>query len=286
VALARRLDVLHAPANAGAVRVPRIPSVVTLHDVIWRHAGEDWGPPAALRAMERVTVPVARRADRLLADSHAAARDIVAELGVAPERIDVVPLGVRLPDPARAVTPEAELRARLGLGTGPVLLCVAQKRRYKRQDVAIRALAALGDPAARLVLPGAPTPWEAELRGLAAELGVAGRVAFPGYVSEEDLEGLYALAAGFVLASEHEGFGLPVLEAMARGVPVACADATSLPEVAGDAAELFAPGDVAGAAQAVERAIAAGGERGRARAAGFSWARTAAETRAVYEELL
>ncbi len=234
-------------------------------------------------------MPVVRRADRVLADSHAAAREMTAQLGLPPGRIDVVPLGVRLPDPARARTPERELRARLGLGTGPVLLCVAQKRRYKRQDVAIRALAALGDPAARLVLPGAPTPWEAELRGLAAELGVAGRVAFPGYVSEEDLEGLYALAAGFVLASEHEGFGLPVLEAMARGVPVACSARSALAEVAGDAALTFDPAVQAEADAAVAALLGDPGrarrlaDAGRARDALWTGARTAGGTLAGYE---
>jgi glycosyltransferase involved in cell wall biosynthesis len=292
LALARRLDVLHAPANAGAVRVPGVACVVTLHDVIWRHAGEDWGPPAALRAMERVTVPVVRRADRVLADSHAAARDIAAELGLAPGSLDVVPLGVRPPDPARPRTPEPELRARMALGGGPVLLCVAQKRRYKRQDVAVRALAALGAPEVRLVLPGAPTPWEDELRSLAASLGVAGQVAFPAYVSEADLEGLYGLAAGFVLASEHEGFGLPVLEAMARGVPVACSARSALAEVAGDAALTFDPGRQEEADAAVARLLGEPGlarelaAAGLRRAAAWTWEATAAGTVAAYERAL
>jgi len=290
--VARRLDVLHAPANAGAVRVPGIACVVTLHDVIWRQAGEDWGPPAALRAMERVAVPVVRRADRVLADSHAAASEIAAELDLRPERIDVVPLGVRLPEAARPSTPGGDLRAQLGLGDGPVLLCVAQKRRYKRHDVAIRALAALGDPAVRLVLPGAPTPWEQELRALAAALGVGGQVAFPDYVSDPDLEGLYALAAGFVLASEHEGFGLPALEAMARGVPVACSARSALAEVAGDAALTFDPArqeeaDAAVASLLRDPARARGlAEAGRARAAAWTWARTADGTLASYERAL
>ena len=94
-----------------------------------------------------------------------------------------------------------------------------------------------------LVLPGYPTPHEAELREHAAALGVAATCASSAGRRAEDLEGLYALAAAFVFPSLYEGFGLPVLEAMARGVPVACSDRASLPEVAGDAALLFDPDD-------------------------------------------
>ena len=93
-----------------------------------------------------------------------------------------------------------------------------------------------------LVLPGYPTAHGQELRRLAAELGVAGDVRFPGWVDASELEGLYAAAACFVFPSLIEGFGLPVLEAMARGLPVACSGSGSLAEVAGDAALRFDPG--------------------------------------------
>jgi glycosyltransferase involved in cell wall biosynthesis len=211
-------------------------------------------------------------------------------LGVKRGRIDVAPLGVRI-DPGAVATPEVELRGRFALGQGPVILCVAQKRPYKRQDVLIRALADL--PAeTQLVLPGAATEFEDELRALARDLGVAERVKFPDWVSEADLEGLYRLASCFALPSELEGFGLPVLEAMARGLPVACSDRTSLPEVAGQAALLFDPDDQAAVtrslAELIEdqalrtRLIAAGLER----AADFTWARTAEATVASYRKAL
>ena len=98
-----------------------------------------------------------------------------------------------------------------------------------------------------------------------------------GWIDAADLEGLYALAACCAYPSLHEGFGLPVLEAFARGVPVACSDATSLPEVAGDAAELFDPRDVGAMAAAIRRVLtdeALAGElirRGHDRAARFTW---------------
>ena len=112
------------------------------------------------------------------------------------------------------------------------------------------------------------------LRALAGE-----RVRITGWLSDEDLEGLYRLAAGFVYPSLHEGFGMPVLEAMRRGTPVACADATSLPEVVGDAALLFDPYDVDAIADAARRLLEGDTaelvRRGTQRAASFGWERTA-----------
>ncbi len=284
--LARLADVLHAPANVGAVRVPGLASVVTVHDLIWMHAGADWGSPEAVRAIARVSGPVARHADRVLADSEAAAHELRALLGVSAERLDVAPLGVRV-DPDAPATAEADLRERLDLGAGPVVLCVAQKRPYKSQDTLIRALGAL-PPDVRLVLPGTPTAYEDRLRDLAGELGVSERVRFPAWVDAPDLEGLYRLATCFILPSTLEGFGLPVLEAMARGVPVACSDRASLPEVAGDAALLFDPAVQDEVTGAVGRLLAEPALRerlaaaGRARAAQFTWERTAELTVAAY----
>ena len=118
------------------------------------------------------------------------------------------------------------------------------------------------------------------------------RAVFPAWLPAEDLEGLYALADAFVFPSLAEGFGLPVLEAMARGVPVACSDRSSLPEVAGDAALLFDPEDPRAIAAALARLLgdAALAERlrgaGRARAATFTWERCAELTAAAYERTL
>ena len=123
------------------------------------------------------------------------------------------------------------------------MLCVAQKREHKNLANLIRAVAGLEDDV-ELVLVGSATPHEAELRALAVELGVADRIRFPGWLSDAQLEGLYRLATVFVLPSLEEGFGLPLLEAMRRGVPVACSNVSSLPEVVGNAAALFDPLDV------------------------------------------
>jgi len=121
---------------------------------------------------------------------------------------------------------------------------------------------------------------------------VRARVAFTGPVSDAELRALYVGASVFVFPSRHEGFGLPPLEAMSLGAPVVCADAASLPEVVGDAALLFAPGDAAALATALSRVLddPALRERlsraGRERAAQFTWERTAAGTVAAYREAL
>jgi glycosyltransferase involved in cell wall biosynthesis len=291
LALARRLDLVHSPANGGPVKFPGLKWVVTLHDTIWLRAPEQWGTPQDVRMMRRFAIPTVRRADRVITDSEDAARDLTELLGVPAEHIDPIHLGVRL-DPAAPATPEPELRARLGLGDEPVILCVAQKRAYKNQEVLVRALADPRLAAARLVLPGAPSAYEEQLRVLGLELGVAGRVHLPAWLDDADLEGLYRLARCVALPSRLEGFGLPVLEAMGRGVPVACSNRTALPEVAGDAALQFDPDDgeaVTGALvrlvadESLRRDLAA---RGRERAERFTWEATAEATVGSYRRTL
>ena len=173
----------------------------------------------------------------------------------------MVPQGVR-DDIAASATPEPELRARLGLGSGPVVLCVAQKRRHKNLEALVRALALLERDDVRLVIPGRPTAYEFELRELHSRAR-GGRSRAPARLGrEEALEGLYRAAACFALPSLMEGFGLPILEAMARELPVACSNRSALSEVAGDAAALFDPEDPAAIAAAVGRILGDPGVRG------------------------
>jgi glycosyltransferase involved in cell wall biosynthesis len=297
---ARRLDVLHSPANTGPVVAPGLVSVVSLLDLIWLHRGPEWEPSA--RARERMLTLVrhgVRHADRVFAISHAAAEDFVRTLGVPRERIDVTPLGIDAgglgaAGPADAGGPSAaerRLRARLGLREERVVLCVAQKRPYKNLDRLVRALPEL-DADVVLVLPGSPTAYESQLRALAQELGVAERLRFPDWLSDEQLAGLYRLGDVFALPSLIEGFGLPVLEAMAHGLPVACSNVSALPEVAGDAALLFDPErqeEVTGAIRRLldDRALAERlRARGRERVASFTWERTGAASLAGYRRAL
>jgi glycosyltransferase involved in cell wall biosynthesis len=290
LAAAHRLDVLHSPANTGPTRTPRVASVVSLLDLIWLHRPEEWeASPRVHRTMRRRVARAVAGADRIFAISQAASEDIQNTLGVPTERIDVTPLGTRVAD-VPPMSPE-ELRAWLDLGDARVVLCVAQKRPYKNLRCLIGALPAL-DPDVVLVLPGSPTPYERELRAYARELGVSERVRFPEWLSEEQVEGLYACAEVFVLPSLIEGFGLPVIEAMLRGAPVACSDIPTLAEVAGDAALTFDPHSQEQVTAAIgrlldDRALAHRlAERGRARAAEFTWRRTAKATLEGYRRAI
>jgi glycosyltransferase involved in cell wall biosynthesis len=290
LAARRRLDVIHGLANITPLAAPRVARVVTVLDLIWMRYPQTLDRRATI-GMKLTTPPSARLATRVIAISEATKADLVATLGMPPDRIDVTPLGFRL-DERVDPEPEAALRARFDLGDGPVVLSVAQKREHKNLGALIRALAALPSQRAVLVLPGSPTPHEAELRTLAEQLGVSDRVRFPGWISNAELEGLYALASVFALPSFEEGFGLPILEAMGRGVPVACSNTSSLPEVAGDAAELFDPGSVSSVTAALDRLLQDERhrtdliERGRARLAGFTWERTAEATLASYRRAI
>jgi glycosyltransferase involved in cell wall biosynthesis len=284
----RRIDLVHGLANVAPIA--GVPTVVTLLDLIWMHHPGTMSARDAL-GMRVLGLTSARRADRVIALSEAGRDDILRTVGIAADRIDVTPLGVRERPPG-VVTPEAELRARLDLGNGPIVLCVAQKRAHKNLTALVRAVARLEDASVRLVLPGEPTRYEEELRALAAELGVADRVRLPSWVSGEDFEGLFATAGCFVLPSLMEGFGLPVAEAMQRGVPVACSNVSSLPEVVGDAALLFDPYDVAAIVEVIQRLLgdrALAGDlarRGRERVRELTWERTAQLTLETYRRAL
>lgn len=286
-------DVLHSPALTAPLAT-RAANVVVLADVTWIVAPTGAADVVITERMWRAAVPaVARRADRVVAISEAGAEQIRSRLGVAANRIEVIPLGTS----ARAhcaPTAPGELRERLRLGPGPVVLNVAAKKRHKNQVALVRALPAIrrSQPGAQLVLAGAPGDYEAELREEVSIQGLEDAVTFCGYVDSPDLEGLYALATCFAFPSLNEGFGLPILEAMERGLPVACSDRSSMPEVAGDAALLFDPDDPLEVARAVTRLLGEPALRGQLALAGqerkrlFTWRATAELTIGCWERAL
>jgi glycosyltransferase involved in cell wall biosynthesis len=283
-------DLLHSFGTTSPL-AGRTPRVVTIHDLIFRHYRGDF-PLASRLALDALVPAGARRARRVQVNSQATKRDVVEQCRVDPGRIDVVPHGHGMRD--HRPTPEGELRERLDLGAAPIVLTVSPPLPHKNLDRLLEALRLLErmEQPPLLALVGHAGREGERLRSSVAALGLGDRVRITGWIPGEDLEGLYRIAACCAYPSLYEGFGLPVLEAMRRGVPVACSDATSLPEVAGDAAELFDPRDPGRIAAAIRRLIedrelaAELVERGRRRAAEFTWERTARGTIASYERAL
>jgi glycosyltransferase involved in cell wall biosynthesis len=291
--IARRhgCELLHSVALTAPLR-PAVPSVVMVADVTWLL--EPGAVPRTTRALwKALVIPAARRARRLIAISENGRSEIAEEFRVPIERIDVIPLGPGSNGGVQA-TAEPELRARLGLGGGPVILAVSAFLAHKNVERLVEAMPVIRaeSPDAVLVLPGNPTPLQDKVREQARASGVENAVVFPGWVDAADLEGLYRTANCFVLPSRREGFGLPVLEAMRRGVPVACSRTSAVPEVAGDAALFFDPersDEIAEAVTAILRdpGLAADlAEKGTRRAALFTWRRAADETLATFERAL
>ena len=276
------IDLLHNTLNT-APAFPGVLQVTTIHDVIYRRFPETAG---RLNIGVTLLVPLAaRRSRRVLTDSHASKEDIVRFLGVAPGQVDVIALGPGIPEPPEPASAPT-LRERLGLGSAPLVLTIAAKRPHKNLERLIDAVGRLSTDVL-LVVPGFATPHERELQRRAGE-----QVHFLGWIDDPDLDGLYRAATCFVLPSLAEGFGLPVLEAMVRGTPVACSSAGALPEVGGDAVLYFDPQDASAIAQALERLLtdeqlrARLREAGLAQAAKFSWQSAAERTLASYERAL
>lgn len=283
VARNRRAELVHslasvAPVYAGAR------SVVTLHDVTFLTNATfgrltSWGMGVLVKA-------AARRADRLIVGTAAAREEICSVLGTDASRFTVVHHGH---DATRSAhpTPAEELRARYNLDDYRVALCVAAKRPHKNQELLIRAATML-HPDIVFVLAGHAEPYELRLRALVRELGMDARVRFVGYVSDDDLEGLWSLASCAAFPTLGEGFGIPVLEALAHGVPVACSRLPVLEEVGGALPHYFDPHDPADAARAIREALADvdTAALGPVHAAGYTWSAAAQLTYETYEQAL
>jgi len=278
--LAGAVDVVHAAAPV-AIPVRRAACVLTIHDLHFlRH-------PERMSAEMRRDFPAlvhrhAGRAPAIIVSSAYTAADVERTLGVPPARIHLCPPGA--PPWAGAVRRDRASRPRshiLFLGT------LEPRKNVGMLLDAYEQLRAREPGAPPLVLAGGLQPGSAPWRERAARPPLAGHVQLPGYVSEARRRELLATAHMLVLPSLDEGFGLPVLEAMACGVPVVVSSGGSLPEVAGPAAAPVDPTDVHGFADAMARlldpqAARDASERGLARAATFSWSTCAEQVRAAY----
>jgi glycosyltransferase involved in cell wall biosynthesis len=279
-----RPSVVHSLSNLGAPRPMKSPHVLYLHDLTFIRVPTF--SKLTTFAMSQLALRSARHSERITTATSASADELV-ELGhLDRSKIDLVPHGRR---PILPVTEEVveDVRDQWRLGGCRVVLCVAAKRPHKNQEVLVRAIKELPRGVV-LVLAGHPEAYDQELRALAESTGVADRVRFLDYVTDEQLEALWKLAAVAAFPTRGEGFGLPVIEAMDRGVPVACSDIPVLAEVSGGLAAPFDPDDPSAAAAAIQRQLDAAPDRDalRAHAAAFTWQRAAELSLDSYERAI
>lgn len=294
------IDVLHCPANTGPIMLgSSVSLVLTIHDAMYLlpstllpRAASSY--QQAGRIYRRVIVPrAAQRAERILTDSEQSRRDILRYLKPA-SPVTVVPLA---PSPEFKRIPDdvAMLRIRTSFGIRPpfvLALGAADPRKNTRRVVEAFALAKQQHKLShRLVVVGLSASLVRTYGSYANKLGIESEVDFLGFVDEEDLVALYNQAEALIYPSLYEGFGLPVLEALACGTPVLTSGDGAIAEVAGGAALLVDPQDSRSIAEGLTRLICDDALRERLRRAGaarvdqFSWARAAEATRDVYRSL-
>jgi len=288
------IDLAHVPYFASPV-FPRTRTVVTIHDVIPMllplYRGSLW-----VRAYTQLAAVAARRADAIIADSECSKRDIVRWLGVDASRVRVVYLAAN-----KRYQPALDLTSVSQKYSLPAkyLLYLGGFDQRKNVRVILQAFAQLREfyeAGYRLVLAGVNLGSDSALfpnpQRLAREAGLPDdAIRFTGWVDEVDKRALYTGATVFLFPSLYEGFGLPPLEAMACGVPVIASNASSLPEVVGDAGILVDPNDANVWAEALRTVLRDPLRRATMQmqsvhqAQKFSWKKTAEETRTVYESL-
>lgn len=274
----RGFDVVWHPWNGIFFRTD-CRDVATIHDV-WPFVDAPADDPALARHRQEPFLHAAARASRIITDSEFSKAEIVRHLGVGDGRIEVIPLGVdsavlsAKPPPARIT------------GAERFVLFVGEAEARKDLSTLLKAMGLLPEPiraTTALVVAGK--------RAISATIPHGVRVEFAGEVEDDRLASLYASAAVFAFPSRYEGFGLPVLEAMAYGAPVVASDAASVPEAGGDAAIYFPAGDAAALADRLERVLTDETltrdlrEKGKRRAAEMSWDRCAAATLAVLRSM-
>jgi len=292
----QRADLLHVPYFGSPLR-KRVPVVVTVHDLIPLLLAPYRGS-RAVRAYMRLAAAGARRADLIIADSQHTRQDIVRHLGVLPERVAVTHLAAG--DTLRPQPPEAVSAARDRFGLAdPYIFYMGGFDARKNVATAIRAFARARPRFEQRVvlaiagrLPAETGALFPDIHSVLLEERIAQDVALLGPVSEAEKAALLTGCEAFVYPSHYEGFGLGPLEAMQCAAPVLASMASSVGEVVADGGVLLPPDDVEAWAQALARVVHDRAwrdelcQRGRARAALFSWHKTARQTAELYERLL
>ena len=288
------IDILHSPHFLVPLRSP-CPVVATFHDVLHIVCKDDLKSGLARLYARLMHHACARVSDRIITDSEFSKQDIVRVLGVDPGKIDLVYPGVRpmALSPDRGQNTVENVRKRFGIGDDAILYAGIYRLRKNHAGL-LKAFAELvrRGVQAQLVIAGPLDGHERELQSYAANLGVAERVIFTGFVSDEELKALYSVARVYACPSLYEGFGFTILEAMSCGLPVVAAPYTCLPEIGGKAALYANPNNPTEFAEALSLALGDSDLRQRMIVAGyqnlsrFTWQRAARETLDVYMKIV
>ncbi len=284
------LDIFYSPDFALPPTRHGTRTLLTVHDLSFLHYPDHF-VPKLVRYLSQVVPRSIARAGLVLADSEATRADLINHLDAPPEKVEVLYSGVNprfcpQPEPGEA----EHIRARYSLDGRPYLLSVGTVQPRKNYVRLIRAFSQLtNQPTLQLLIAGGRGWLYQDILAKAEKYPDHVRVL--GFVDDADLPALYRHASLFAFPSLYEGFGLPVLEAMACGVPVVCSNASSLPEVAGDAALLVDPLDTGGLAEALARVLEDTDLRremiakGLAQAARFTWEQAARQLLAAFDAL-
>lgn len=293
-------DLYHATDFVLPPTRPRTRTVLTVHDLTFeRDPGS--AVPSLLTFLRRVVPASARRAHHIVADSYATARDLTELYQIPPDKITTVHSGVdfRFTTLTRgtAAQESREIREKYKLGPQPYLLCVGTLQKRKNHLNLVRAFAKVlrdwpAGPPPNLVISGGRGWLYEEVVAEVAALGLGQSVNFIGFADDADLPTLYRHARAFAFPSLYEGFGLPLLEAMASGVPVVTSNVSSLPEVVGQTGLMVDPYDVDALAAGLDKALrdehwrAFAIQAGQKRAQQFTWRRAAEQLLEVYDKAL
>ncbi|MCB0016737.1 MAG: glycosyltransferase family 4 protein [Anaerolineales bacterium] len=288
-----RIDLFHSPDFVLPPVAGRIPTLLTVHDLSFIHYPQAY-TETLVNYLNKVVPWSVGRASHILADSEATKVDLIDLWAVPADKITVLLSGVD--EVFRPVTDERRLRqvrARYGLGEAPYLLAVGTVQPRKNYQMLIRAFrpVAANWPHNLVIAGGKGWLYDDILAEVEAQ-GLADRVIFTGFVDDGDLPALYTSATLSLMPSLYEGFGIPLLEAMACGVPIMAANVSSLPEVAGEAGLLLPPADETAWSGAIHRLLLSRERRLEMVAAGFhqartfTWRRAARQLLTIYDNLL
>ena len=293
------IDLFHSPDFVLPPVKGNIPTLLTVHDLSFIHYPETL-PTPLVKYLNRVVPWSVERATHVLADSMATKEDLLRFWNVPGEKITVLYCGVDASfRPVQRPEEITTVRQTYHLGHAPYILSVGTVQPRKNYQMLIRAFApiAANNPH-NLVIAGGKGWLNEEMMAEIERQGLNGRVLFTGFIDDEDLPALYSGATIFTFPSLYEGFGIPLLEAMACGVPIITSNASSLPEVVGErkdvgkTAVMLSPHDETAWTQAMEQLINDPPYRSRMVAAGFrqvrqfTWQSSACQLLQIYKQLL